>query len=901
MSYPLINFYVSSHHNSTYVKYYYSFLFSLCVVFVVSCDSTTSATFQSDWTDTSIDRHWAGQAYWLNPLQAWRQAEGKLRCEVSGGDRNAVLLTRSIHEGSGSFEMSVDINRLNSSDVKTTDENQASKSGTQDQALTTGVLSKGLHETGWVGFQIGIKGQFDDYRDDAIKGIGLSAGITTDGVLFIGSLEHTKVTDIASVVGGTFTLSAHPSSNTESYDLTVMYTEGSSKESQSLTATVHGSWLPGLMAITCSQSIPDTISHQKERPNYTDLKDLNKSIGGSTNYGFSNWKVRGDKITHHDDRSYGPILWAQYTLSDQIMKMSAQFVPIGNNTRSATLVIDGIERQTSEIDQNGRNALFRITDWDDSIDHDYKISYTDKAGENYIYEGVIKKNPTKAKLKLASLSCVDDRGFPHQDLVDNVASHKPDFIAFHGDQLYERVAGYGVERNSILDYQRKWYIFGWSFRDLMRSTPTVIIPDDHDVFHGNLWGEGGKAADVSKGYGNFGQDSGGYKEPAEFVNMVHRTQTGHLPDPYDPTPVLQDISVYYSHLKYGGVSFAILGDRQWKTAPKQFFPDAAIENGWPQNTSWDAKTEAFHPKAELLGPRQEAFLKDWIMDWTDDTEFKAVISQSPFCNVATLPADIWHDKYVPGLKRYKVGEYPTDDRPVADFDSNGWPQNKRDKAIKTIRKGFALHITGDQHLGSTGQYGVDNYGDGGYWISSPAVANLWPRRWFPAAASEGGKTSDDTRRYTGNYEDGFGNKITVKGIANPHDIDREPSMVYDKAPGYSIISFDKSTRDIDIAVWPRWAGPDRTAPDNVPYADWPININQLENYGRKVVGYLDEISVDGEDVLHLFDQDTNDIIYAYRPPAGQFEPMVFDLDKTCLLYTSPCPRDKRQSRMPSSA
>ena len=28
---------------------------------------------------------------------------------------------------------------------------------------------------------------------------------------------------------------------------------------------------------------------------------------------------------------------------------------------------------------------------------------------------------------------------------------------------------------------------------------------------------------------------------------------------------------------------------------------------------------------------------------------------------------------------------------------------------------------------------------------------------------------------------------------------------------------------------------------------------------------------------------------------------IFDLNRTCLLYTSPSPRDKRQSRMPSSA
>ena len=33
--------------------------------------------------------------------------------------------------------------------------------------------------------------------------------------------------------------------------------------------------------------------------------------------------------------------------------------------------------------------------------------------------------------------------------------------------------------------------------------------------------------------------------------------------------------------------------------------------------------------------------------------------------------------------------------------------------------------------------------------------------------------------------------------------------------------------------------------------------------------------------------------------APSFDP--FEEDRTCLLYTSPSPRDKRQSRMPSSA
>ncbi len=43
--------------------------------------------------------------------------------------------------------------------------------------------------------------------------------------------------------------------------------------------------------------------------------------------------------------------------------------------------------------------------------------------------------------------------------------------------------------------------------------------------------------------------------------MVQRVQTSHLPDPFDPTPVLQGIGVYYTDLQWGGVSL-----RFWKTA-----------------------------------------------------------------------------------------------------------------------------------------------------------------------------------------------------------------------------------------------------------------------------------------------------------------------------------------------
>ena len=42
---------------------------------------------------------------------------------------------------------------------------------------------------------------------------------------------------------------------------------------------------------------------------------------------------------------------------------------------------------------------------------------------------------------------------------------------------------------------------------------------------------------------------------------------------------------------------------------------------------------------------------------------------------------------------------------------------------------------------------------------------------------------------------------------------------------------------------------------------------------------------------------------ALKGPAKEYYDEVMDVvkGKTCLLYTSPSPRDKRQSRMPSSA
>ena len=64
-----------------------------------------------------------------------------------------------------------------------------------------------------------------------------------------------------------------------------------------------------------------------------------------------------------------------------------------------------------------------------------------------------------------------------------------------------------------------------------------------------------------------GDADGGYKFPVKYVNQVQRQQTSSLPDPVDSKPVNRGIGVYFTSLNVGGVDFAILEDRKFKTVP----------------------------------------------------------------------------------------------------------------------------------------------------------------------------------------------------------------------------------------------------------------------------------------------------------------------------------------------
>jgi hypothetical protein len=592
---------------------------------------------------------------------------------------------------------------------------------------------------------------------------------------------------------------------------------------------------------------------------------------GNVRFWFRNWTVSGSRIRVQEDRAWGPILFAMHTLSRGVMKLTAQMAPVGKSPEPVRLQVRRAATwrtvATSPIDPLSRTATFRVSKWLAAVDTPYRVAY--KMGRDYYFEGSIPKDPIdKPKIVVAGLSCNNDFGFPHSDVVRGVRRFQPDLALFVGDQIYERCAGYGIQRlpleTAALDYLRKWYLFGWEFRDILRDTPSVCLPDDHDVYHGNVWGAGGRHAE---GVGQAGQDSGGYIEPAAWVNMMQRTQTSHLPDPFDPTPVEQGIGVYYTELLRGGVSFALLEDRKWKSAPKQFLPNAKIVNGWAQNPGFNPARDGDAPGAQLLGDRQQKFLDHWGADWSGGAWMKAVVSQTLFANVATLPPPANDDSVTGKLPILRPGEYAEAEVHTADHDSNGWPQLQRNRALRAFRRCFAVHITGDQHLGSTIQYGIDNWNDAAWAICTPAVSNIFPRRWYPP--QPGRNPLPHSPRNTGEFLDGFGNKMTVHTVFNPQQLDANPNPLLDRSPGYGIIEFDRATRKITLAVWPRREGAN-------PAAGWPIVIDQIDN-GFPHEGYiLDPIQTPRAGLCVQVIREGGEIIYTLRLSGTSFTPRVYE-------------------------
>jgi len=483
------------------------------------------------------------------------------------------------------------------------------------------------------------------------------------------------------------------------------------------------------------------------------------------------------------------IAFALYTVtvrpeSRGTLKLSAQLFPLKpGEPREARLEIRRgdawVEAARAEVHYPGWDANFRVVDWDASRDWPYRVRHGDEA----IFEGLVRRDPAdKPQVTVAVMSCNSSRTpGAREELVTSLREADPDLLFFAGDQTYRHT-----------QHTVGWIEFGLQFRDVIRDRPTVTIPDDHDVGHPNLWGAGGRQAGRADGA------DGGYFYPADYVNMVQRQQTWHLPDPVDPAPVAQGIGVFFTRLVVGGLDCAILEDRKFKTGPFGAIPALGPRPDHITDPTYD-RASIDKPGLELLGARQLTWLERWGHDW-EGVRAKTALSATAFCGAVHL-----HGK--------------PDNRLLADLDCNGWPQRGRNAALKLLRAAHATHLCGDQHLAVVVKHGIERHGDGPWSFTAPALVNtIYGRWWHPLDEQAGANAVPDSPLpWTGDYEDGLGNKISVVAYANPEDVSDERK----RGDGYGIARFDFSKDTITFECWPRF--PVKGA-DGAPrqYPGWPV-------------------------------------------------------------------------------
>ena len=703
------------------------------------------AVFQADWGPGV--RTWVGPEWFAIRWQDWsvgdpRAAAGDAAQDDATGQHPASASGDGPRDGGGSA-LWVE-GRPGRSCVVMTREVAAGDGELVLQAQLRGEAGLVVPAGFWVGVRGPVAGQ---WRSDAAYGdYHAFAGVRPDGTLVLRDADFQRQTTADSALDPTRPMMLRLSVQVrgESADLTLRITQDQTSAEASLALSARD--VQGLVGMGTADLLGKPPGADPRVPRWC----------------FGSFSARGPQLTAHEQRTFGPIGWTQYTHVGDVLKLTALVMPVDPESAGPVQLL--LEREDprparegqpdeasrweplaeAEIESLSRCATFRVEEVTVDRPRRYRVAM-DWRGRRYTFDGTLRPPPTEA-MKIAVMSCDWGYAFPNAPLVSAVAERDPDLLVYAGDQIYEFFGKFNAEHEpldrSALDYLRKYALFGWINRDLLRDRPSVIIPDDHDVFQGNIWGAGGaeRPPRVNLPGGGYrgGDPMGGYRQPVAWINAMQRSQTWHLPDPADPAPAQRGIGVYFGGFEWGGVRFAVLEDRKWKTGYRQIWEtDAQIPVG-----DHDALDP---PGTELLGPRQEAFLENWAEQ--NPGQIHVAISQTMFAKA--------HTHTGPNL------------RPIAeDFDTNGWPRTPRNRAVALLGQARALHLAGDQHLGILAQLGVTTWDDGPLAFMVPGTTNGWPRAWWPTPPQADGDTPSP-ESYTGRFTDEFGNQMTILAVANP--------------------------------------------------------------------------------------------------------------------------------------
>lgn len=644
--------------------------------------------FQAAWAG---EGRWIGRAWWANPLWDWQRiGNGQVRAPAAER-RSLSLLPFEIGWNGASFAI------------------QTTVTFSKIYGVRPAVAS-----TLAAGFAIGRSGPLDDYRSAAVYSSSqLEAVLLANGSLSIAGTTSKEALQLTQVP---VTLILTCSRRNTSAVLSLTARRFNSKISMSLIVPLNK--VTGPFALI-------TVGPRKsaENPSIADIT-------------FKNFSVSGTMVKRYRGRMLGAIMWSQYLISEKTIRIQAQLAPLDKPVR-VQLTVFSLKTKTKILTQSvwseslSRTALFTVTNWNSNLAWSYELQ-VQVLGRLHKLSGTIRREPAvSTPFKIAMFSCDEGYLFPQTGMVSQVSQQKPDLLYFAGDQIYNPTGGFRVEQKArtevaMLDFLLRWYLFGWTWGKLLRNIPSVIIPDDHDVFQGNLWGVGGRAFPFATG---IRWDSGGYLMPGPWISAVERCHTGHLPPSRANLTTPLGLKSYFTSISYSGLSMAVLEDRKFKSAPASF-EEPALTLGLG---------------GSLLGDEQEDFLKTWVEEW-NGAFMKVAFSQTIFCNAAT------HF----GKELYRLNLL---------YDSGGWPFDARNRAVELMGQGNVLALHGDQHLGMLLRHGVDKHDDAGVAFMVPGTANGYPRAWWPGVNNNTNNARN--KNFTGRYFDDTRHPITVYAVGNP--------------------------------------------------------------------------------------------------------------------------------------
>lgn len=732
-------------------------LLALCLL----AQPAAAVDFRSTWADAS--RRWFGPDWWANPLQDWSLQSGRAVVRAAR-NRTLALTTHSIvsvpQASSVIFEASVVITHV--------------------PRLPAAADSASSPEAG---FRFGRSGP-NPHRLSGLMDANrwIDAVISTSGDLFVARLgrkrRQTRAFPLRRNTPITLTLLVRRvPGNRGAAEVSLTATEGFGA----------GATIVTLSRMMRMRAVLGGFSLVASSPAET------RGRARATFY-FHRFSLSGRGVAYDAAHRIGPIVSTQYLMSDNTVKIAAQFMPVDDDqvTRKRTLATlytkeDDAprfryrKRATARLHRLSRTVVFSVPNWDKSVAHDYVVE-TFWQGSRYVRRGKIRAEPTGTQFKIGVFSCDFGYLFPHVELTEKVRRHNPDMLFFAGDQIYETNDEFGNAKfsetdDAMLDYLRRYYRFLLSWQRLLKDRPSVIIPDDHDVFHGDLFGHGGRRLelDVVGGRRVINDRNGGYLMPGKWVRAVERTQVGVLPTAATPGVRLPiGIRTYFTTVRYARLSFAVMEDRKFKTGPDS----VEMTRG---------RVRDLGIGADLLGPAQEQWLRNWGEDWRGH-DMKIALSQTILCKATT------HSGHQLARSTYI-------------FDSGAWPIAARNRAVGILADAQALSLHGDQHLGGIVRLRADEESDWDksyYGFMVPGTANGWPRAWWPRPTAEG--------PWTGTFKDDAGHDIDVVAMANPDrgsnllarrfgDSIAAGELAYRKGSGYGMVTVDRRRKTATMGLY----------------------------------------------------------------------------------------------------